>query len=180
MINLLPYDEKEKALKERLRRAIVVFSLALASILLIGIILMLPAYFYLFFQKQGVERQLQGAEQEADKSETEALKKEVAGINSKLSILDNAGKSSKPVAGLFSKVLRAMPEGVSVKSISYSASKGQAPGSMALDGKADTRDAFILFKKNIEESGDFSKIESPVSNLLSEKDVDFSLTLTIK
>ncbi len=51
---------------------------------------------------------------------------------------------------------------------------------MAISGFAKDRETFLAFKKDLEDSQQFSAIFSPISNLLKPRDVNFSMDLTLK
>ena len=48
---------------------------------------------------------------------------------------------------------------------------------LRLEGKALNRDDFLKFKQNLENSKMFDSIKSPLSNLLSNKNLNFSLEM---
>ncbi len=48
---------------------------------------------------------------------------------------------------------------------------------ITINGKALERDGFLIFKKNLENSKIFTEINSPLSNLLLEKNINFSLEI---
>ena len=81
---------------------------------------------------------------------------------------------------LFSPVLENLttliPEGVYFKNIAVT----KTGLKMSINGFAKDREAFLFLKKTLDESGQFSEVYSPISNLLQPTDIDFSLTLTLK
>ena len=180
MINLLPYDEREAVEKERIRRFVIVASLSVSFILAAGIVLMLPSYLKLTFERESLDRGIASEIKASGAGPTEGFKIALGDLNKKIAILDGAKKGATDVTHIIEGVLKARPAGVAINSIAYgSVSKGGSK-TVLLSGQAKTRDNFLAFEKNLEDSGDFKKITSPVSNLLRDADLQFSLSLDLK
>jgi len=64
--------------------------------------------------------------------------------------------------------------------MSVGKSNAQKTDEFSLQGTAQERDALLTFVKKLEDSRDFSKVVSPVSNLLAERNFNFSLILELK
>lgn len=180
MINLLPYEDKKEVEREGLRRFLIVATLSISTILVLGIFLMGPAYFFLYQEKANLDRKEQLSNKDAQNQKLKETIADIKNINSKISIVESSANSPsdsealKTVVGLIPFSMRI--DGLSFERANLTTDKGRA----RLKGTAATRDGFIAFIKIIEESGLFSKVDSPVSNILNKENIDFSITLTFK
>jgi len=82
---------------------------------------------------------------------------------------------------IFKNILDKKNSGVKITYFSYE--KGKEPDGedkVYLSGKSETRDEFLFFENRLKKELGDGKVISPVSNLINEKDFDFSLVLNIK
>lgn len=180
MINLLPDEEKEIVFRERLRRAVVVAGFFISVILAVGMILMTPSYFFLSFQERDLVRSLTLSEEGARALETEGLEEKISDARVKFEHIASAAKKKRPISPIFIKIIKSLPGGVRLNSIDYEVASNNTQEKITLSGVAGTRDEFLAFEKRLKESRDFKNVDSPVSNLLSETEIDFNLILDLK
>ncbi len=76
--------------------------------------------------------------------------------------------------------MKLRPVQISVREISYERASKTNPERVTLKGRAQTRSELLRFQKNLESSGLFKKVHSPISNLLQEVDLGFSLVLDLE
>lgn len=69
-----------------------------------------------------------------------------------------------------------LPDAIVIDSWSFEDSKQL----FMLNGKAQNRDALLSFKQKLEMTGEFAKINLPLESLVSENDIDFSLSFITK
>ena len=177
MINLLPYDEIEKLGREHLGRFAVVAGLSLSGIVAIGLILLVPSYLFLLYEKRELGRELELTYRSLEMSEVDYIESEIANFNAALGIFEKNEREIRPVASILEKILSFRPDTMRFESIGYSRTKGER---ISVKGRVSSREVFLDFVARLETSGLFKKVDSPVSNLLREKDVDFSLILEIE
>ena len=67
-----------------------------------------------------------------------------------------------------------------VKITYFSYEKGEEDGKISLTGKAETRDDLVIFESRLKKELGDNKVVSPVSNLIKEKDLNFSLSLYVQ
>jgi Tfp pilus assembly protein PilN len=100
---------------------------------------------------------------------------------------DNFSKLNSKVSGLlkiqnahlrWTKVLESL--NLSVSENVYISQIINKDYQISLMGKAKTRDDFLKFKNNLENSECFSDINAPLSDLVAKKDVDFQIDFDIK
>jgi len=100
--------------------------------------------------------------------------KELRTLNSKVS--KSVGKEYR-----FSEVLtelsKTITPGVALTDFGTNSTQ---PGWMTIKGVARTRDAFLAFKKGIDESKFYEKVDSPASNYVSPENFEFQLNVQLK
>ncbi|MBI4709363.1 MAG: PilN domain-containing protein, partial [Candidatus Portnoybacteria bacterium] len=64
--------------------------------------------------------------------------------------------------------------GIKFKELSFNKNE------VSLEGLALTRAELLAFKEALEESPDFESVESPLSNLLKQNNIDFSFIFKVK
>jgi hypothetical protein len=119
--------------------------------------------------------------------------------NQNLGIIDSAFSYSK-VLSLIQDIISVKTSAVSLSEFTYSNSAiGQGDGgtgsqttagqalatsaagrSMSVSGIAQTREDLVGFVKKLQDSGFFSDVVSPISDLAKDKDISFSINLNVK
>ena len=105
---------------------------------------------------------------------------EIRKLNSRLEFVEKMSKA-KGLNLIFKNILDKKNPGVRITYLSYE--KGKEPDGedkIYLSGKSKTRDEFLVFENKLKKELGDGKVVSPVSNLINEKDFDFSLVLNIK
>lgn len=82
--------------------------------------------------------------------------------------------SQKNYWGIISEVNQVIPEGIYLNNFSIESDV------VALRGVALERESFLVLKKQLEENEIFSKVDSPISNIVSEKNTKFEIKATLK
>ncbi len=178
MFNLLPFEEKKKLRKEYKRRLFVVFLLMLLLAEGIMVVLLVPTFILMRSHEQDLNAQLleySVLAAEGEGSSFNVLLKQTTEKLNELSPLRNKARTSEAVI----KIVSIKPAGVHLERFTYKAGKDFVTGDIVIDGKSDTRDALLLFRKALEAEPSFSAIRLPVSNFALEKDIPFSVGLTI-
>lgn len=178
MINLLPYEDKKEVEREGLRRFLIVALLSLATVIFLGILLMGPVYLLVFQQRIAQEDEELSLRNGKSTEHINQISNEIKKINSKLFVFESNAKNysaPKTIKG----ILDIIPSGIKLTDISFEVTS-EARGRAQLRGNASTRENLLNFLKVLNDSGLFSKVDSPVSNILKKTDVDFSINLEIK
>jgi hypothetical protein len=96
-------------------------------------------------------------------------------INKKIGVMTAATKT-KTLASEMLKLVIEKKGTVRIEGLGYK----EGGKSVVIKGTAQDRASLIAFSKALESSGEFSAIDLPVSTLLPEKDITFSITATSK
>lgn len=173
-MNLLPPYQREIIQKEIIARLLFVALGIMSFFALIFLVLMYNVLLYINLQTPAVITRL-AAEQGTQKANmVELVEKDINELNSALVSID---KIRKKEAFNFPYILRVigavMPQGAKVKSITYQS------GNLVISGHADERPQVLKLKENLEKEKVFKNINSPLSNIIKERDINFNFSFSI-
>jgi len=179
-MNLLPEENKILFKKYYFKRLLAVFAVLIFSAATAGIIILMPMHSLILSYKRDLSRELAVYLKKDAELANSAAALEIKKLNSRL---DFVGKMSKDkgLNLIFKNILDKKNSGVKITYFSYE--KGKEPDGEDkgyLSGKSKTRDEFLVFENRLKKELGDGKVVSPVSNLINEKDFDFSLVLNIK
>ncbi len=173
-MNLLPPYQRE-IIREAITTRFLFVALGIMSFLaLIFLVLMYNVLLYINLQTPAVIGRL-ATEQGTQKANQVALVER--DINELNSALINIDKIRKKESFNFPYILRVigsvMPKGTKMKSITYQG------GNIAISGHADERPQVLKLKENLEKEKVFKNINSPLSNIIKERDINFSFSFSL-
>ncbi|NTW15636.1 MAG: hypothetical protein HGA38_04715 [Candidatus Moranbacteria bacterium] len=174
-LNLLP--EEKKAL---LRRRILDRFLFRQSLYLLGVVgfylALLGGVFLIVrenrFLVESIEREYSG--NDAGIREVSRYTSEFREANALAAQAARFQKTRPDWAGFLARLERSTPNHISFDSITTKEYR------IFLSGVAATRDDFLAFESALKSESCFSDFEIPVSNLFSEKNVEFQVDFTVK
>lgn len=179
-MNLLPSTEKE-GLKKGLKLRFWTTALSiLSSVFIVGFVLLLPAY--LLTPRNFVELQNADFLKKQDPSLVEEINNLPNEIDLKTKFLQTNINGTSTV-DIFSEIIGYLPNEVSITSISFSKNQTyeEKNGTLiVVSGISKSRDSLVAFSNLLKESGIFSDVNMPVSNLAKDKGNSFSLSLFIE
>lgn len=174
LINLLPPAQKEEI--KNLRRIGVILKIGFVAGCAIAVFMV-----FLFFTMQTVLIQEDVVIKEIARFEQSGSYEEVKKAQD--SLRDYSKIATKVKSGLsnqklhwemISQINQIVPE--DVKLVEFSVDEESV---LTLNGVAYTREALLALKKGLENCEKLSKVESPISNFVAEKDVEFEFTTAI-
>jgi hypothetical protein len=187
MMNLLPEEQQKKLSHERIRRLFLVVGLSLSLILSFGVVLTLPTYFLLLSQRGALAFQLDAIGEDPALKEIDEIEKNINDFNNKLVSFERNEKSVRSASFLIKEVIKIRPATISFKNITYK--RDLQPNSeigsrtdleqIVIQGEALRRDDLLNFVTKLEEVELFENINLPVSSLLKDSGVEFSLTINL-
>jgi len=172
-INLLPPDKKEEL--KNLRIAGVVFKIGLSALLAL-----LTLYAFMFFcvkaiviYKSAFDLEVERFRQsesyvEVQKAQNEIRKKSEQARQIKGGLLQKTDYWS-----VFERINAIIPDDIYLKQIKIS------ENTIQVNGLALKRQSLLVFEQKMDESETFSDVESPISNLVANENVDFELKAVI-
>jgi len=183
MINLLPEKNKKRVRNEILRRLLVVLGFGISIILIVQIVFFLVVYFLLDSYLGDYAEQIAASEDSAREENLHDMESEITRLNEMvLSFKDNQD-IVRPFSVYLSALFESVGEGIAVDGLIFETTQfGQDRGRLKLflSGHAGTRGKLISFVEQLESNEEFVSVDLPVSNLLAEKDINFSLTVNIR
>lgn len=175
-LNLLPEEDRKRIGRERLWRYLIVVYSFMAALLVTGAVLLLPTYFFLFFQYRGVADQLAATQLNANSEQTQKTELLIKGTNAKLQRLAaRHALAASPVTKYLQDVITRVPPTITLLSFVYE----QQTDAITLRGNATTREDLLVFIDKLRTHQDFSNVESPVTNILKEHDVLFNISFIV-
>lgn len=175
-LNLLPPQEKIAVAYAVRSRAVLAVGGALAAVLAVSVVLLLPSLFRVVAQKLELARAVELEAGRQEQSDINRALGDIQAINHRAEVLLRQGRDEEKLSLLLADVIRAVPATVRVERLSVH------PGSkkLAITGFVGTRAGLLAFIGALERSPRVSMVSSPVANLIRAADIDFSLTITIK
>jgi len=177
-MNLLPQEDQNKIKKDRAFRFLAVFGVGILVVQLISLVLLLPTYLFLVSQSLELGRQLDLDRQSAELYRAENIESSIKGLNKKMGALQENEKLLRDPSISIRSVIDEKLNNIKLNSFIYR--KGKTAGEMdtlSLDGYSNTREILLEFIDVLEDDALFDVVESPVSNILSKDEVEFSLIL---
>lgn len=108
-------------------------------------------------------------------TENRRLERDIQALNSELQNINAIEKKHKKWANLMISLTQATPAGISLESLQLSDTE-----SSSLSGNAITRNDLLKFKQNLENIEGIEKVQLPVTDLVTARDLDFKIKFTIK
>ncbi len=176
MFNVLDTQSK-KSLHEAytLRRTIV----WLWAITIVGIVFFLslvPTAYSIYIQKQTQTEELLSLRASLVSKNVQFTESIISSTNRILELFDEHTKSVVVTPVLFT-VLEKKTNDITFKSIQYQYRTEGAV--LIIEGVSRNREALQLFAKSFEASPVFARVQLPISNFAKNKDIPFTLTLTL-
>ena len=172
-MNFLPEENKKIIKKEYLRRLFVVIGIFSFSAISIGIILLLSPYLFLKDQKYNLERQLAVSEERFLRAKIEDIIPLVEELNAKISLLSSEQKNVGEKSAFIKIILEEKTNKIKINDFFFN------KGKILIQGLSEDRQSLLSFIDSLKKKKDFKKVESPVSNLIKEKDIEFKLTIEL-
>ncbi len=178
MINLIPTQEKIRLAKTYQARFFIIFLTLSAIAIFIGTTLLFSPYRQAEEKTTAVKKELEIVKSLSSIKEDgnpEFLMKE---IQNKIGVLSSKKSQTTPSLAI-NNILENLPQGVLISGFSYSKT-GSNTENIEVRGVADNRETFLAFVRKLESEGSFTKVNVPVSNFLSDTNLNFSVQISAK
>lgn len=172
MMNFLLEEDKKIIRKEYWRRLLGLAGIFSFSTILIGTILLFSVFLLLKSEKANFTRQVVISEERLRRSQAENIVPLVRDLNSKIVFLEEGWKNIEEKSTVISGILEEKPEGVKINNLFFDKKK------ITIQGFSNTRQGLLLLVDNLKKKG-FKKVESPISNIIKEKDIEFSINIDL-
>jgi len=186
-MNLLPEENKILFKKYYLKKLSAVWGGLIFSIIVAGIIILIPMYSFILSYKKDLNGRLAVYLKKDAEPANSAAALEIKKLNNRLDFLQKT-ENNKKLNVIFKNIFDKKNPGAEIAFFSYE--KGNVSkiedkisiddDKISLRGKARKREDLLLFEGQLKKEWGDQKVVSPVSNLINEKDLDFSLILYIQ
>ncbi|MBI4708839.1 MAG: PilN domain-containing protein [Candidatus Portnoybacteria bacterium] len=173
-LNLLPPEEKVNISRGLALRRGIAFGSFFLFLIFIFLVLLASIWFYLFIQAQSIENIIKKNEPSQENKTLLEFKKEVGELNLGLQNAVQIEGQIKRYSSMIEELASLASGGIKFKELSFDENK------VSLAGLALTRAELLAFKEALEKSSNFENVESPLSNLLKQNNIDFSFVFKIK
>lgn len=175
-LNLLPPEEKRDLAYIIRARAIAAVAGGLGLALIIFMALLLPTVFFVAFQKSEVVRALEIERESQRRSGISAQTAEIQSANRLAEIVLNREKNPARIYPLFESVFRDAPPQVRLGIIRFRFQERE----LALEGFSPARSDLLGFIAALNRNPLIKSVSSPVTNIIKEADIKFSLAVKLK
>ncbi len=178
-MTLLTAEYEKIIRKEKISRLISGFLIILNIAMLFGLVFMTPSYFLLILSKDDILRRLDAAKEGFEKKSFKTADDEIQNVNLLVSGYENDQSKRRALAPILSKFASVSRPEIRVAYLNLQNTNGGA-FSLLIRGKATRREAFLTYLESLKSLPETESVASPISNLLKDSDLDFSLEIRLK
>ena len=172
MVNVLPPKQKRTLKTNYYVRLFVVACFGASAAVLIGALLLVPSYFASRAQADAFERFRDALEGSVGLKDREFLTSSMAMLEERVRLTEGYSANSFTV-DFFESLLSEEVSGISIRNISFNREGTRA--AISLSGVADSRASLLEFAEVLRTNPQFSDVDLPVSQLVAEEDVGFTV-----
>ena len=172
-LNLLPPQDKKDLELAKLSRLIASLAVWFLIFLIIFTLFLVSTYFSLSILL-AEQKKLIGIRQSDPKTQ-DVLKIEEKIKRTNQIVKQVYSKQQEMIlwTPLLEEMTKIVPSGIYLTNFSYQATDNQ----ITLNGWANWRENLLYFQESLKENSFFKEVEAPLSNLIKQRDIDFSFTL---
>lgn len=177
MSNLLPKREQTLLKKEYSLRRIIVLLFLFSAVLGISFVLLFPSYILSRVNKTEAAIRLQAAQRTMQTKSGDDISASVRDAKDKARALQISQKmhSVYDLVRLFEK----KSEEIKINEMYYNRSE-EGVVTLAIKGKAGTRESLTAFRRQLEAQPEFLSINLPISNFAKDRNIEFSVDIVVK
>lgn len=139
-------------------------------IIIIFIVILSPIYFSVLAEEKKVSEELKKFENSSSGTGIKSIETETSSLNRLFKDIIRRGAADRNVSGIIDRLVSDSDNKILFFSISYRKNK-----EIYITGFSPTRQDLISFEKKLREYGNLKEISSPVSNLIKEANINFSI-----
>ncbi len=172
-MNFLPEENKIIIKKEYFRRISIIIGFFFFFLILTSILFLFSLFLLLRGQQESFYRQLGFSEQRLARSEAKDIIPLIKDLNDKVFLLESSQKNAVEKSAIIKNILSRKPEKITISEFLFDKNK------ISIHGFSDTRDNMLGFINSLKEEKSFKKVEAPISTLLKEKNIEFSVSIEL-
>lgn len=185
MSNLLLEEKRKSIFNEMLVRLVIVFLVLVFVSLCFAVILLIPSYIISQVRESNVSEEIKDFKKTIDFMEQSLPTELMARDKKKIEVL--AGSTSEILfTETLSSLLKETSKDIKIDEILYekvsrkTGDKQEMVVQMVVRGVAEKRSSLIDFVNKIKKDEHFSEVDFPVSNLVEDQSIKFSLRIFVK
>ncbi len=175
-INLLPQREKQIIKNEYRTRLFIVGIVVFSFVLLMGALMMVPAYMHVRSERILGEARLVSLDGSSS-TEDDHIDEEIDKTNHEMVALTTLLTANKS-ADIFEEVINARPTGIVITGL-YKEKKETSDDTITVAGTAKDRTILLEFADALKANSSFKEVKVPISNFASSKDIPFTISFVI-
>jgi hypothetical protein len=176
MLHLLTDEYKKKVSREYTYRVLIVVSIIVCVLSVIGLLLVAPSYMKIHSTHIKITSERDSYAEKIKLRQDDNSIDGVRGVMNTISALKTYNPQYS-VRAIVLDLVSKKQKGISISHIVFDKSK-DAP-TLEVAGKAHTRTSLVSFSEELKKDTNFSGVVVPLSSFAREKDIDFSLKLTV-
>ena len=177
MFNLIPQSLKGYILTDYKERRIIVVLAGVILLILIAFVFLAPSLGYLFFEEKNILAEVEAMKSLDQFKKVDQVETSIKDANEQLRALLTEVSPVDPIRAI-ERVIEVKNSGVHITDLQYQEITATS-SSLVMKGSADKRDALKQFVTNVQALPGFADVVLPVSNFAKDKDIDFSISVTI-
>jgi len=144
-------------------------------LIVFSLILLVPSFLVASVKEESSAERVEVVKKSNKMAAEEGIQEEAQMISDEVNILLDQNVFVLAEGGLIERMLGSKPVGIHIDSIFYK----KDDGSSVLRGLSDDRDTLLEFIKILEGKKDFYNIDLPISNLVKDKDIEFTIKIDL-
>lgn len=178
-MTLLTARYEKNIRKEKISRLLFGFLIILNMAILFGLAFMTPTYFLLILSKDDILRRLEAAKEGFEKKSFKNADDEIKSVNLLISDYENDQKRRKELAPILIKISSISSPEIRISHLNFR-KVNEGVFSFLIQGNASRREPFLDYLSALRSLPEVDAVASPISNLLKDRDLDFSLEVKFK
>lgn len=175
-MNFLPLEDQILIKKQYKAKFFIFLGILIFILAFINLIFIFPSYAILKIKNEGLKKQLEIININPEFKNLSDIEFSLKKIRDDVNFLKNSDEKNFIFSDILKEITNLKENSISITSISFDSSSN----SVSILGNAAARDDLILFVKKIKDSGKFETVELPPSNILKNKNIDYSIKSVLK
>jgi|SRR3989338_6586838 len=173
--NLLPQKDKKTIELVKTAKIPRIAAVFICGLLVANAVLVLPTLLPLFFERTELKRELATGQEAQKKFQVSARSKELKALAATLREIRIYASQPHYQSKILDALANHKNAGISLETITITEA-----GGVLLNGKADTRKTLLEFENALKNSPYLDTISSPLSNVIRESNINFSIQGNLK
>lgn len=177
MFNLLPEALKNEIKKEYFIRKVLLSLVFVIFIQIIFLVFIFPTWLISNLKQADVVLRGEAMNRHLSSLNIASTTSDIKSLNAKLAVMDSSLRYPALIP-FVNSILSQKTKSIVINNFVYT-SKDDSNAGISLEGISSTREALTTFVKNLQATGLFKSVDLPISNFTKDKNLNFSINITI-